>query len=159
NFQTSAANPAGAGVFRCSNNQPCLYARNAANSGDVEVASLESSNQVSLGGASGGTTSGVVNVPRIRVNGGVSNGGGLAIASGSTCTTQAVTNNACSTTVTWGPTFADTNYGAWCVLDTQLSGSGAAVVVSVGSKTTTTAVMVMQNLGPNATATQYSYWC
>jgi hypothetical protein len=90
---------------------------------------------------------------------GISNGSGLAIVSGSSCTTAAILNNACDTVFSWGVTFADANYGAWCSLDTQLQGSGAAVIVHVGGKTTTGADMVIQNVGPNNTATQFTYWC
>ena len=83
----------------------------------------------------------------------------MAITNGNSCTTQAISNNACGTSVTWGVTFADANYGAWCSLDTQLSGGGAAFIVAVTSKTTTGATMIIQNAGPNNTATQFTYWC
>lgn len=75
---------------------------------------------------------------------------------GNTCTTSAVLNNACATTVT--VSFPDANYHVLCNLESIVSG-GAAVITGTGSRTNTTFVLEIQNLGANAAATQYSYEC
>jgi hypothetical protein len=146
NFKTSAANPAGAGIFRCANNQACLYARNAANNADVEVASLDSSNQVSLAGASGGNSGNVVNVPKIRVNGGVVNSGaGVMHVRVASCTTPASANSGCNTTISWPGTWADTNYTAQCTLS-DASPVSSVMVFGTGTKTTTTMIVGILNI-------------
>lgn len=85
-------------------------------------------------------------------------GTGLQCVTGTTCTTAAAANAACATTVTWPTTWANTTYLAFCQLKDQVSG-GAAVITGSGTRTTTTLVLEIQNLGTNAAATQYTYDC
>ena len=145
-YQAGTGAPAATGVFRCANNQLCVAGRNAANSGDVEVASLDASNAVSLAGASGGNTTNVVNTPKIKVNGGIVNSGaGMMHVRATSCTTSNATSPAsCNSTITWPGTWADTNYTAICTVD-QTGSATSLGVIGIFNKSTTQMSMVVQD--------------
>lgn len=68
------------------------------------------------------------------------------------CTTAAVANAGCNTTVNWpGTPFTDTNYTAGCSLN-DVSSAGAAMDYGTGTKTTTTIVTGIINTPGNAIA-------
>lgn len=97
----------------------------------------------------------------LSVNGSIKSTTAVQTATGNTCTTSAVLNNACTTLVTWPNAFPDTNYHVVCSLGLQLSGGGAVIVSNGNStnRTTTTIPLLIQNLGANAAATQYTFEC
>lgn len=71
------------------------------------------------------------------------------------CTTAALANNVCSTTVTWQtPAFPDANYTAVCV-----SENSAAFVAGVGTHTATNFNVNIQNSPPSATAVSVTLDC
>lgn len=143
---TSATNPAASGVFRCSNNQMCVGGRNAGNTGDLEIASLDALNRVSLAGAAGGSTTNQVVLPKLVVTGGVVNSGaGMMHVRTNSCTSPTGTNSGCNTTVSWPGTWPDTNYTAVCTVDQTGSPSGIAVG-GIFNKSTTQMSVVIFNL-------------
>src|SRR5262249_32120090 len=131
----------------------------AGNSADIEIASLDSSNRVSLAGASGGSLTNEVDAPKIKGTGGVVNSGsGLMHFRGASCTTGASLNAACNTTITWPGTWADTNYTATCTLDSTTSGQ-ATLVLFTFNKSTTQMVVTITNNNTNALATSGTINC
>jgi hypothetical protein len=95
----------------------------------------------------------------LLVNAGVNNTGtGFKHVRVASCTTTAVANNFCNTTVTWpAPAFADTNYTYGCSSD----GNGAAAyqTTSSGSKTASNFVAVVINTPGNSAATSVTLNC
>jgi hypothetical protein len=157
-FQTANANPAQAGVLRCANNQQCVFARNAANSADSEIASVLSDNSVRLADAIN-TPANIVQAPHLKVTGGIVNSGpGLMHMRFASCTTPASANSGCNTTVTWPGTWPDTSYTVVCTADK--SGSPAGFFVeSIFTKTTTQVSVTIQNSPGSSTATSGAIDC
>lgn len=140
------------GVIRCNNNQQCLFARNAANNGDIEIASVLNDNTVRLNDAIN-TPSNVTVVGHLKYTGGITNNGaGMMHVRATSCTTSNATNPAsCNTTITWPGTWVDTNYTVVCTAD-QTGSASPLLVVAVFNKTTTQfSVSVMDSAGTTAT--------
>lgn len=150
-FQTTNSNPAGAGVFRCANNQQCLFGRNAASNADVEIASVINDNSVRLNDAIN-TPSNVVQVPHVKYTGGVINSGaGMMHVRVTSCATPATLNSSCNTTISWPGTWADTNYTVSCTADTTGAGQGL-IIGGLSSKTTTQVTVGIANCCGNNTS-------
>jgi hypothetical protein len=161
-FQPNTTNPSLTGAFRCSNNQLCIFSRNAANSADEELMSLGGNNVISIGNAMsttpGVSTTNSVALPRLTITGGVNNGAGMQTAAGVSCSTAASANAACSTTITWAAAFPDTNYIVICQSLSSVSG-GLVTPTFAANTSTTTSVVQFQNIGANAAASSANYGC
>lgn len=94
--------------------------------------------------------------PSTGVFTGLSGPGLQKVINATGCTTAASLNAACTFTVTWPTSFADTNYVVVCVGNTA---GGATAVLSNGTKSTTQTSGTIQNIGANASATTTTVDC
>jgi len=94
-----------------------------------------------------------------QMNGSVLNTGtGFKHVRVTSCTTTAVANNFCNTTVTWpGSAFPDTNYTYGCSTDGD--GKAAYQTTASGSKGTSSIVAVIQNTPGNSLAVSETLNC
>jgi hypothetical protein len=87
--------------------------------------------------ASGNLTCAVVAAAsNLIVSTGVGNGTGMQHTRAASCTTGALINASCDTTITWPVAFADTNYTAVATLDSPAG--GLVFILSTKNKTATT---------------------
>lgn len=159
---TSGTHAATSGSVRCSTSggaSACVVQRSPDNSADVQLGYASSATQVVLGSNSSGVDSGITaEVGKLQVDTGLANGVGDQWASGSSCTTAASANAACSTTVSLAATEPDVNYHINCSPVTINSG-GTVIITGTGTRTTSSFVLQIQNTGANTAASQITYDC